>query len=137
MESIKLYIGTIQSNSGGIVQDTRRPVEFVGEELACRTEYGTGRNGGITDTRGVTETLYKTDDGRLIVHVEAWSHWQGEPTTEQLHEVSEADLQAGGRFEALGFEAGFQDALTLDQALERLHGEPSEEALFGAEASNA
>ena len=131
MESIRIYIGTVQSTNGGRVQDTRRAVEFVGEELASYRELGYGRDGQLTDTRGVTETLYKTDDGRLIVHIEDWSRWQGEPTTESLHEVEESDLQAGGRFEQLGFEAGYQDALTLDQALDRLHGEPTEAQLFG------
>jgi hypothetical protein len=92
-------------------------VEFVGEELANFTEYGLGRDGNATDTRGVTETLYKTEDGRLVVHVEDWSRWQGEPTTESLIEVEEIDLHAGGRFEQLGFEAGYQDALSLDEAL--------------------
>jgi hypothetical protein len=60
---------------------------------------------------------HKTEDGRLIVHVDGWSRWQGEPSTERIHEVIEADLRAGGRFEQLGFEAGYQDAFTLDEAL--------------------
>jgi hypothetical protein len=131
MDTIKVHVGTVQSNSGGIVQDTRRPVEFVGEELATFTEYGLGRGGAITDTHGVTETLYRAEDGRLIVHVEDWSRWQGEPSTETLHEVEEADLRAGGRFEQLGFEAGYQDALTLNEALESLHAAPTEAELFG------
>lgn len=117
MDMIQVHIGTVQTASGGVVQDTRRPVEFVGDELASWAEYGLGRGGAITDTRGVTETLYRTEDGRLIVHVDAWSRWQGEPTTETLHEVEEADLRAGGCFEQLGFSAGYQDALMLDEAL--------------------
>jgi len=92
-------------------------VEFVGEKLAERTEYGEGRNDGITDTRGVTETLYRTEDDRLVVHVEDWSNWQGEPTITTLEEVTEADLQVNGRFEALGAEASFGRPLTLDEAL--------------------
>lgn len=116
METIEVFVGTVQGASGGIVQDTRRPVQFEGEQLARWTEYGTDR-GGITDTRGVTETLYRTADGRLIVHVDDWSRWKGEPSTESLHEVTEEDLGQGGRFEQLGFEAGYHETLTLDQAL--------------------
>jgi hypothetical protein len=72
---IEVHVGTIESSSGGIVQDSRRPVTFVGEELATFTEYSCGRGGSITDTRGVTETLYKAEDGRLVVHVDDWSRW--------------------------------------------------------------
>jgi hypothetical protein len=128
MEKITVHIGTIQSSSGNVTQDTRRPVEFVGEELASYTEYGYGRDGAPTDTRGITETLYRTEDDRLVVHTEDWSRWQGEPSTEVLQGVEESDLRAGGRYEQLGFEAGFQDALTLDQALSR--NEPVEPDLY-------
>ena len=117
MEKQTVYVGSITSGSSGIVQDNRRPVEFEGEEIAQRTEYGLGRDGATTDTRGVTETLYRTADGRLVVHVEDWSHWQGEPTTESLIQVEQADLEPGGRFEALGWEAGLGRPLTLDEAL--------------------
>jgi len=127
MESIKLYVGSIVAGNSGQQNDTRRPVEFVGELVASHTEYGFGPGGGITDTRGVTEVLYRTDDDRLIVHVDDWSRWQGEPSTEQIHEVAEADLQIGGRFERLGAEAGYGRPLTLDEALSSLHS-PSERA---------
>lgn len=116
METITVHIGTLTTLSNGAVQDDRRPVEFVGEELAQRTEYGLHR-GNPTDTRGVTETLYRTEDGRLVVHVEDWSRWQGEPDHHSLVQVTEADLQPGGRFEALGREAGLGRSLTLDEAL--------------------
>ncbi len=119
MSTIKVLIGRTESTSSGHTQDLTREVEFEGEELARRTEYGfDDRRGMITDTRGATETLYKTDDGRLIVHVEDWSRWQGEGTTHTLHEISEADLQANGRFEMLGVEAGYGRPLTLDEALQ-------------------
>lgn len=116
--TIEVYVGSVVSGSGGITQDTAQKVQFEGERLATLTEFGPGRDGiGITDTRGVTETLYRTDDGRLVAHVKDWSHWQGEPTTYSLHEVSEEDLDVGGRFEALGAEAGLGRALTLDEGL--------------------
>lgn len=118
METVKLNIGTIQSLSGGGVQDLTRVVEFEAEKLAEYSEYGAGRGGGPTDTRGVKETLYKTDDDRLVVHVEDWSHWQGEPTTYTLHEVTAADLGPNGKFELLGLEAGMGRPLTLEEALD-------------------
>ncbi|GEM_PF-1019589 len=118
METIKLEIGSTVALSSGAVQDNLREVEFVGEELAKRREFGySDRTGGPTDTRGVNEMLYRTEDGKLIVYVEDWSHWQGEPNTYSLHEVSEDDLGVNGRFEALGHEAGMGRPLTLDEAL--------------------
>ena len=117
MEKVTVSIGSVVAGSGGFTQDDTRKVEFVGEQLATRTEYGTGRGGGVTDSRGATETLYETEDGRLVVHVEDWSHWQGEPNTYSLVEVTEADLQPGGRFEQLGYESGYGRPLTLDEAL--------------------
>lgn len=118
MDKITLNVGSIVVGSSGQTNDTRRPVEFTGEKLGSWTEYGAGRDGCITDTRGKTQTLYKTDDGRLIVHVDDWSRWQGEPSTETLHEVTDVvDLQPGGRFEQLGYEAGYGRALTLDEAI--------------------
>ena len=115
-DRITVLVGTYTVGSGGIVQDSTREAQFRGEELAQRTEYGYHK-GNITDTRGVTETLYRTDDGRLVVHIKDWSRWQGEPTTYSLLEVTEEDLGVGGRFEALGREAGLGRPLTLDEAL--------------------
>jgi hypothetical protein len=119
MDTQTIYIGTVETLSSGRTQDNRRPVTFEGEQLATRTEYGyDSKRGHLTDTRGVTETLYRTADGRMVVHVKDWSQWQGEPNTESLHEVSEGDLQAGA-FEALGREAGLGRPLTLAEALEK------------------
>jgi hypothetical protein len=117
MEQQKAWVGTLIVGNG-ISQDNRREVRFKAEELGRLTTYGEGRNGGLTDTRGVTETLYRTADGRLVVHVKDWSQWQGEPTTEWLTSVSEADLQPGGRFEDLGDACGFGRPLTLEEVLE-------------------
>jgi len=117
MEHITLRIGT-RTATGSVTQDLTRDVEFEGEELARRKEYGySDRTGGVTDTRGTTETLYRAADGRLVVYVEEWSHWQGEPNRYHLLEVTEDDLGVNGRFEALGREAGFGRPLTLDEAL--------------------
>lgn len=117
--TIRVCVGTIEVASNGHQQDSRRMVQFEGEELGSRMEYDydAGR-GCLTDTRGVTETLYITvPDGRLIVHVDDWSRWQGEPSTESLHQVTEADLEVGGQYEQLGAHCGFGRALNLDEAL--------------------
>jgi len=118
MEKITVRIGSVVGMSSGRTQDDTRQVEFVGEELATQRTYGlSDRTGNLTDTRGVDETLYKTENERLVVHVKEWSHWQGEPNRYYLVEVSEDDLGVNGRFEALGAEAGFGRPLTLDEAL--------------------
>lgn len=120
METITVFVGTVNTTNSGFVQDGRREVSFDGELLGSRTEYGyDDRRGNLTDTRGMTETLYRAADGRLVVHVKDWSRWQGEPTTEHVHAVTEADLLPGGRFEDLGHECGFGRPLTLAEALNR------------------
>lgn len=120
MDTITVLVGTLESLNGGRTQDGRREVVFEGETLGSQTEYGyDSKRGNLTDTRGTTETLYRAADGRLVVHVKDWSRWQGEPTIESLHQVTEQDLQPGGRFEALGHECGFGRPWTLDEALRR------------------
>lgn len=116
MEKHTVHIGSLNTISSGATVDHRREVEFEAEELAKHHDYGEHK-GQPTDTRGVTQTLYRTADGQLIVHVEDWSRWQGEPTTYSLHKVSEEDLGPNGQFEALGLEAGMGRPLTLDEAL--------------------
>ena len=118
MEKITVEIGSIAALSSGQVQRNLKKVEFVAEELASRTEFGrSDQTGALTDTRGTTETLYKTEDGRYVVYVEEWSKWQGEPNRYRLVEVSEADLDATGPYAALGKAAGLGRPLTLDEAL--------------------
>lgn len=124
METITLHVGSIVTGSSGQTNDNRREVTFTGEKLASLTEYGAGRDGGITDTRGTTETLYRAEDGRLIVHVESWSRWQNEPNSYSLHEVTEADLQPGGQFAGLGRESGYGRPLTLDEVLKKKSERP-------------
>lgn len=116
MDAIKVQVGSYTVGNG-IEQDNTRPVEFEGERLAQRTEYGTGRGGGVSDTRGLTETLYRAADGRYLVHVYDWTKWQGEPNTYTLHGAAPEDLEPGGRWEMLGREAGLGRPLTLDEAL--------------------
>jgi len=123
MEEITVHIGEVVAMSNGVLQDTRRPVVFEGEKLGEYREYGQGRNGQPTDTRGIREALYRTLEGRLIVHSEEWSNWQGEPNIETLQEVTLEDLQPGGDFEALGRACGMGRPLTLDEALNTLENE--------------
>jgi len=111
METVMVNVGRIVW-TGSRVDDQRKNVEFVAEVLGRDEEY----NG---DNRGVARTLYRADDGRLVVHSTAWSRFQNEPTEEWLELVTEDDLCVGGRFEDLGDACGFGRPLTLDEALAR------------------
>lgn len=125
MDTITVLVGTQESLNNGQTQDGRREVTFEGEKLGTLRTFGyDSKRGNLTDTRGTDETLYRAADGRLVVHVKDWSRWQGEPTIESLHQVTEDDLRPGGRFEALGYECDFGRPLTLDEALAR--GGPEE-----------
>ena len=126
MDKYTVFVGTLEVLNGGQTQDGRREVAFDGEKVGSITTYGYDTRGNLTDTRGTTETLYRTADGRLVVHVDDWSRWQGEPNTESLHQVTEDDLRPGGRFEDLGAACGYGRPLTLDEALARMAG-PEEE----------
>jgi len=113
--------------SNGATQDTRREVVFQGEEVGTYREYGQGRNGGPTDTRGTTETLYRTASGELVAHVDEWSHWQGEPNIETLYRVTEKDLEPGGRFYDLACACDLGRPLTLEEALAGVEATEPEE----------
>lgn len=108
MEKVTAYIGRVVASSTGELQDTRQKIEFDGELLGEYIHQDIKRNVcGHADSEGRTETLYKAADGRLLVHVHHWSEHPGKPSVEELHEVAEADLLAGGRFALLGAECGF------------------------------
>jgi hypothetical protein len=113
MDKIKVHVGTRRTLRSGQVDDNLTPVEFEAEELANVTAYH-----GDNDTRGVTETLYRTADDRLVVYVEDWTKWQGEPSHFTLQEADEEDLGPGGRFERLGRQAGMGRPMTLDEAIQ-------------------
>ncbi len=118
MEKHKVYVGSRVSLGPGQVQDSLREVEFVGEVLCSRTTFGYDyRRNCPTGTRGTTQTLYRTEDGRLVVHIEQWSRWRGEPQVYRLAEISLDDLQPGGPFEQLGRAAGLARPLTIAEAL--------------------
>jgi hypothetical protein len=119
METQTIRIGARGATTSGQSYDHARPAEFVAEELGRVIHYGLSDNGRVTDTRGVTETLYKTEDGRLLVFVENWSRWQGEEDSARLVEITPEDLGPTGRFAELGARAGLgRRPLTLDEALE-------------------
>ena len=117
METIKVLLGSVTVGNAGLTQDTTREVEFVGELLAENRQAGEHK-GNITDTRGTIERLYRTEGGMLVVAVEHWSRWQGEPTEYDLHQVSERDLGPSGWYWQLGAEAGYGRPLTLAEALD-------------------
>ncbi len=118
MEAHTILIGSIESTNSGFVQENTHEVEFVGELLAYENKLAyDDRRGGLTDTRGTTRTLYRTDKGKLVVHIHEWSRWQGEPDSYYLLEADEADLGPNGRFWMLGKQAGFGRPLTLEEAL--------------------
>ena len=116
METVELEIGSVVGMSNGATQSSLRPVAFEGEKLAEHSYYNDCED-GHSDTRGTRETLYKTADGRLVVHEVEWSQWQGEPNSYTLRTVTAADLNVDGAFEALGRAAGMGRPLTLDEAL--------------------
>lgn len=116
MTEHKVWIGTVVAMSNGATEDRTRAVVFEGERVGSIRTRGI-HNGAPSDTRGTEETLYRAADDRLIVHVHDWSHWQGEPDTYTLREVTETDLQVGGEFEDLGAACGFGRPLTLSEAL--------------------
>ncbi len=78
----------------------------MAEEVATRTEHGTDRMGAPSDTRGLTQTLYRTEDGRYLVFVLDWSHWIGEPDVSRLSEASIEALGPMGVYAQLGAAAG-------------------------------
>ena len=89
----------------GRANDMRRPVEFEGEKLAEVTTYRQ-RKGSVTGPRRTTETLYRTEDGRLLVYAQEWSRCHGETEHHSMQQVMAEHLEPGGRFSALGRAAG-------------------------------
>ena len=90
------------------IQGITHEVVFQGEKLGMSP---------MNMRRNWTETLYRTEDGRLIVHVHILPTTRDEQHGYGLHQVTESDLQAGGRYADLGAECGFASSMTLDEAL--------------------
>lgn len=107
-EHYLVWVGHYEHRDGHREEDGLLPVEFDGSMLGTHTDYVWDR------AHGVTETLYRLSDGRLLVHLESWT-----PDTDdhELILIGEDDLQIGERFEFLGRHAGYAPALTVDEAL--------------------
>lgn len=58
--------------------DDTRKVKFFGRLLAEGRQY-TGQLGS-RDDRGIDYKLYQTKAGKIVIHWERWSRWQGEAT---------------------------------------------------------
>jgi len=101
MEEIVVSVGNVYCGT--------RQVSFEGEKLGevVTYTYGENQRGELTGTRGVTQTLYRKSDGRLVVHVSRWVRWRGEPYAATSREVTLRDLMPGGRFARLGGICGF------------------------------
>ena len=105
METVKLWIGKVERLRDGRSSDMRRPVEFEGEKLAEVTTYRQ-RKSSVTGPRRTTETLYRAEDGRLLVYTQEWSRCYGEAEHHSMQQVMAEHLGPDGRFSALGREAG-------------------------------
>lgn len=117
-EEITVKVGSLVGLQSGQTADDRREVRFVGRELGYDTEYGFDNRGQRSEQRGVTWTLFETEDGRYVVHTRDWSHWRGEPNTYSLRPVTLDDLGPTGEFAHLGEECGLGRPLTLDEYLQ-------------------
>lgn len=126
MTEITVTVGSYNRANNGAEADNRQEVRFEGEQLASRRESGYNDQGQLSDQRGTDETLYRTADGLLLVHVKSWSRWVGEPTTYTLLAIDEASLGPQGQYAQLGDLAGFGRPLTLDEYLSRQRATPDE-----------
>ena len=95
MEEQTVWIGSALSRKRDVEQSLQEPVRFVGEELATSILYADGN--GAWERK---ETLFRADDGRLLVYVQDRS--QEKASACSLHEASFADLGRRGRFAGLG-----------------------------------
>ncbi len=108
---VKVLVGSTSTDQSGHYYDNTNEAEFQGEKIADRTSLRGG------NTTGADHTLYRTSDGRLIVHVYNWTLWQGGSDTYSLHQVEREALEPGGRFGDLGRESDLSRPMTLDEAL--------------------
>jgi len=115
-ELISLLVGVVEADRIGRTYDRTRKVEFQGV-LVAEADLPGYHNENVTDSRGTKQRLYRTEDGRHVVAVEEWSHWQGEPNTYALHQVTLAALKLGVVYPDLANAAGLLLPMTLDQAL--------------------
>lgn len=79
METKTVYVGLIVAGTEGFKRT--RKVKFTGEKLATYSDQA--------NHRGLSKTLYRNDDGELLLHVRNWSNWQNESTNKTLKKVTE------------------------------------------------
>ena len=103
MKTVDVIVGSVNAGHGGSTTGETRRVQFEGQELAT-THQTESSEDERTDR---TETLYRTGDGRLLVYVQDWSHWQDGAAVYSLTQVSEQDLGSTGKYAQLGQAAGF------------------------------
>lgn len=127
METITVIVGSLNAGGEGTVLDGTRQVQFEGQRLATVHQTGTGDGQEADKPSSLaawaiakksrpaaeqewgtdkTETLYRASDGRLLVYVQDWTHFQEGPAVYTLDQVTEQDLSCTGRFAQLGQEAG-------------------------------
>lgn len=109
---ISVSVGKTRINQSGHYTDNTHRVEFVGEEIGRLESPKSGTN-------GIDQVLYRTADGRLVVHEYSWTKWQPGSDLYKLHQVERDDLEPGGQFEELGRESYFRRAMSFDEALAR------------------
>jgi hypothetical protein len=95
MEEQTVWIGSVLTRKQDVQQSLQEPVHFVGEELATSILYAD--DNGAWERK---ETLFRADDGRLLVYVQDRS--QEQESACSLHEASFPDLGRRGRFAGLG-----------------------------------
>ena len=72
MSEQEIEVGVFSDRSSN---DTRK-IRFIGKQIASAWVYSGQTSSG--DDRGTDYTLYLTKKGKLLLHREYWSRWQGE-----------------------------------------------------------
>lgn len=92
-EKVELEVGTTNNRMGE--SDNLKTIRFIGKELAwIRNLHGQTGSG---DDRGTTYTLYLTQKGKFLLHIDEWSRWQGESSHsrykvyESMREIEEKE----------------------------------------------
>ena len=96
MEEHTLEVGQVNSRGA----DDVRKIRFVGRKLAGQTAY-TGQTSS-RDDRGTDYQVYQTKAGKIIVHWESWSRWDGEGSSADyatLDQLPEHGAEIYGQFE--------------------------------------
>ena len=111
MDELTLQVGERRRALNGAELDLTAPVTFRGEALGSLT----AETDGIRRERW---SLFRTEDGRLVLYTAKTSQQMHEPSLYALKTLQPEDLQPGGAYALLGQRCGLWSAMTLDQALE-------------------